>query len=213
MGRPALQPEEIDAFRERLCEAALRLFAEHGYEGFTLRALGDALDCSAATPYRYFRNKADIFAAVCGRAFDALCDAQAEAHERAHGVWDGIRQQGLAYVAFTRAHPHAYRVMFDVRDVAETRELAQRPVYVEPVRRSWRLLHGAFADASEAGELRGDPKRLAFSYWASIHGVMSLELAGHLFIDASGDDLVADVFERFERACRPVPPTLTGAPS
>ena len=213
MGRPALQPDEIDAFRDRLCDAALTLFATRGYDGFTLRALGDALDCSATTPYRYFKNKADIFAAVCERAFETLCDAQSEASVDVRDAWDGIRRQGLAYVAFTRAHPHAYRVMFDLRDVEETRALADDGQPFEPAMRSWQLLLAAFTRAHVAGELDGDPARLALSFWASIHGVMSLELGGRLFTEASPDELINDIFERFERAYRPIPADRTGAPS
>ena len=210
MGRPALQPDEISEFRERLCDAALQLFAERGYGGFTLRALGESLDCSPTTPYRYFENKADIFGAVCARAFEELGAAQAAAGEGVREPWEGIRVQGRAYVSFSRANPHAYRVMFDLRETADTRALIERAGYVEPVKRAWRLLHEAFENAAEAGQLDGDPARLAFSFWASIHGVMSLELSGHLFVEASGDELVDDIFERFERAYRPGPPLAAG---
>lgn len=199
MGRPALQPGEIDEFRDRLCDAALQLFAEHGYAGFTLRALGEALDCSRATPYRYFRNKADIFAAVCARAFEDLCAAQEAGRAEARGAWDGIRAQGRSYVAFARSHPHAYRVMFDLRTDPE-RATLEGDRHLEPVARSWELLLESFEAAQAAGELDGDPKRLALSFWSSLHGVMSLELAGRIFVDVSADELVAEVFERFHRA-------------
>jgi AcrR family transcriptional regulator len=199
MGRPALQPGEIDEFRDRLCDAALQLFAEHGYEGFTLRALGEALDCSRATPYRYFRNKADIFAAVCARAFEDLCAAQEAGRAEANGAWDGIRAQGRSYVSFARSHPHAYRVMFDLR-ADPNRVTLEGDRHLEPISRSWELLLESFELAKQAGELDGDPRRLAVSFWASLHGVMSLELAGRIFVDVSADELVAGVFEHFYRA-------------
>lgn len=59
-----LCPEEIESFREGLCRVATRLFAERGVEGVTLRALARELGCSPRTPYRYFRNKDEIFLAV-----------------------------------------------------------------------------------------------------------------------------------------------------
>jgi AcrR family transcriptional regulator len=217
MGRPALQPDEISAFRDRLCDAALTLFATRGYDGFTLRALGDALDCSPATPYRYFESKTEIFIAVCERAFEALCEAQHEASLGVRDPWDGIRRQGLAYVGFTRAHPHAYRVMFDLRDVEETRALGRGNRPLEPIERSWRMLLGAFERAHDAGVLDGDPERLALSFWASIHGVMSLDLGGRLFTGTDTDALISDIFDRFERAYRPArvsaAPTAQGEPS
>lgn len=201
MGRPALQPDEISEFRDRLCGAALQLFAEHGYEGFTLRALGQALGCSATTPYRYFADKADIYAAVCARAFEDLCAVQEAGRDAVIGgnAWDGIRAQGRSYVAFARANPHAYRVMFDLRSENHG-DLREADLHLEPVARSWRLLLESFESAHRSGVIDGDPKRLAFSFWASLHGVMSLELSGRLFAEVPADSLVTDVFDRFERA-------------
>ena len=43
MPRAALSPVEITAFRERIREAAARLFAEAGYPAVTLRAIADQL--------------------------------------------------------------------------------------------------------------------------------------------------------------------------
>ena len=56
MGRPALQPEAISEFRERLCDAAHALFAERGYEGFTLRALGEPME-AGVRPYEQGVNR------------------------------------------------------------------------------------------------------------------------------------------------------------
>ena len=64
MPRAALTEGEIESFRERICQAAARLFAENGYEAVTLRAIAAELGCSPMTPYRYFANKEEIFRAV-----------------------------------------------------------------------------------------------------------------------------------------------------
>ena len=64
MPRAALSQVQVDDFRTALCGAATRLFAEQGYEGVTMRALAKSLDCSPMTPYRYFKNKAEIFDTV-----------------------------------------------------------------------------------------------------------------------------------------------------
>ena len=59
-----LTAEEIVYFRNRMCDHALASFAEHGVEGISLRGLAAELGCSRTTPYRYFKNKADILAAL-----------------------------------------------------------------------------------------------------------------------------------------------------
>lgn len=206
MGRPALKPDEIHEFRERLCDAALTIFAAEGYEGFTLRALGDALGCSATTPYRYFRNKADIFAAVCARAFEGLCAAQEEAARLKAPPWDRIRAQGRAYVAFARANPNAYRVMLNLEGAHEGLDAEDRDAYRAPVWRSWQLLLDRFSEAADAGLLDGDPARVAHAFWASIHGVMALELGNRIIAGLSADDVLDEVIERFERAYLPSAP-------
>ena len=68
MGRRARAIEDIEAYRDRIVDVATGLFAERGYAGVTFRSLAERLGCSAMTPYRYFSNKEEIFAAVRRRA-------------------------------------------------------------------------------------------------------------------------------------------------
>ena len=70
-----LTEHDVAEFRERLCELATRRFSERGAEGVTMRALADEAGCSRTTPYRYFKNKAEILAAVRTTGFRRLADA------------------------------------------------------------------------------------------------------------------------------------------
>lgn len=58
--------------RERLLEAALALFAEHGISGTSLQMLADRLGVSKAAVYHQFQSKDDIALAVVGPVFDDL---------------------------------------------------------------------------------------------------------------------------------------------
>jgi AcrR family transcriptional regulator len=205
MGRPALKPDEIHEFRERLCDAALTIFADEGYDGFTLRALGDAVGCSPTTPYRYFASKAEIFAGVCSRAFESLCDAQEQAAAKGGEPWDRVRAQGRAYVGWARGNPSAYRVMFNLEGAHEALDPRDRESHSAPISRSWELLLQSFVAAADAGLLDGDPATVAHSFWASIHGVMALELADRMIAGLSSDTVLDEVIGRFERAYTPTP--------
>jgi AcrR family transcriptional regulator len=212
MARPALLTDQIESFRERSCDAALELFSERGYDGFTLRALGEALGCSPAKPYRYFRDKTEIFNVACGRAFDHFCefleerlaDVQADSDP-----WERIAVLGRAYAEFARTHPHAYRVMFHLIPPGGVQTSTKQSVLEEmdeslhaSVMRSWEVLLEAFEVAVEAGALRGETASAAHGYWASLHGAMALELAGRFFLGTDGESVVDEVIERFERAYR-----------
>src|SRR5581483_7884161 len=105
-----LSDEAVGEFRERLIDAAERLFAAHGLEAVTLRQLAAEVGVSPMTPYRYFADKNAILAAVRARAFRR----HAEALEAA---WTAHRENpiaasnavGEAYVDFAFDHPEAYK--------------------------------------------------------------------------------------------------------
>ena len=63
-----LTDQDIADFRAELCRVATERFARFGYEGVTMRQLAEALGCSPKTPYRYFKDKADILATVRAQA-------------------------------------------------------------------------------------------------------------------------------------------------
>jgi AcrR family transcriptional regulator len=50
--------------RRRILDAAVRLFAEHGYDGVTMRMLGAAANANIALINRYFGSKRELFAEV-----------------------------------------------------------------------------------------------------------------------------------------------------
>src|SRR3977135_2352752 len=74
-----LSSAEVDAFRARLCAVAQKRFAKQGVDGVSMRQLAEALGCSPMTPYRYFRNKDEILAAVRTAAFDRFAGALEQA--------------------------------------------------------------------------------------------------------------------------------------
>src|ERR1700741_1210395 len=108
-----LTEEAVGEFRERLVDAAERLFARHGLDAVTMRQLAAELGVSPMTPYRYFRDKSEILAAV--RAAGSLRLAQALEAARARPL--SLRARGAAaaeaYLAFAFEHPDAYKLMFD----------------------------------------------------------------------------------------------------
>lgn len=50
--------------RERLIDAGLKELLEHGYEDFSLRRVASSLEVSCASPYRYFKDKAELIHAA-----------------------------------------------------------------------------------------------------------------------------------------------------
>jgi AcrR family transcriptional regulator len=177
MPRVALQADDIAAFRRRATEAATRLFAAHGYDAVTMRAVADELGVSAMTPYRYVTGKDELFALVRAAAFRRFAERLEGSGGRVSDPLARLRRLKKAYVQFAVDEADAYRIMFELRqpeDAARSAELDAQS------RRAFGCLHDAVRAAVEAGALAGDPLTVAHLLWASTHGLVSLHLAGRL---------------------------------
>jgi AcrR family transcriptional regulator len=185
-----LTKPDIEEFREKLCVAAARLFAERGREGFTMRELASALGVSPMTPYRYFRDKEDILAAVRARAFGRFADALETAYAFESDAITRSRTVGLAYVSFAIAEPYSYRLMFDLSQPGEN----EYPRLVEATARARATMTRHVVPLVEEGILTGDPALIGHVMWACLHGAVVLELAGKLTVDCSFDRIVEKSF-------------------
>jgi AcrR family transcriptional regulator len=179
MPRAALHPDDVAAFRRRLADAAMHLFAELGYDGVTMRAVAAALDVSAMTPYRYVAGKEELFALVRAEAFRRFADRLEQGIERAQDAVDRLRKLKRAYVKFAVDEPDAYRIMFELRP-PEAKAARDLPELARESRRAFGCLQRCVQQAVESGDLEGDPLTLAHLLWAGTHGLVSLHLAGRL---------------------------------
>ncbi|WP_296598489.1 TetR/AcrR family transcriptional regulator, partial [Phenylobacterium sp.] len=109
-----LTESDVADFRERLCAAAERLFAEKGPDAVTMRQLAAELGVSPMTPYRYFQDKDDILAAVRTNGFNQFAEALEAARGNAKSARAKAAAVGDAYVRFAFEHPHTYKLMFDL---------------------------------------------------------------------------------------------------
>ena len=171
-----LSESDVAGFRDRVCEVATRLFAARGTEGVTMRELASALGVSALTPYRYFRDKDDILAAVRARAFDRFAEALEKAYSRPGKVLERSRAARDAYIRFAIEEPETYRLMFDLTQPTE----AEYPDLVRAGARARATMTRHVHDLIAEGVLEGDPELIGRVFWAALHGAVTLHLAGKL---------------------------------
>ena len=186
MPRLALTDSEISAYRERIIEAASRLFAAEGFEAVTLRAIATEIGCSPMTPYRYFRDKDEIFALVRAEAFRRFADAQERVAAATDEAAETLARLGRAYVEFALAAPDAYRFMFELHQDTD----GDYPELAEQGTRAWLPMREAVSRAIAAGTLEGDADTVAHVFWSGLHGLVSLHLAGKLRLGLDLEQLV-----------------------
>lgn len=200
MPRPLSQPE-IDEFRDKLCDAAAGLFAKHGREGFTLRALTAELGVSPMTPYRYFRDKDDILAAVRARAFDRFADALETAFAGTGTTLERTTRVGDAYVRFAFDEPDSYRLMFDLTQPHE----ADYPDLVRAATRARSTMTEHVRQLVAEGVFEGDPIVIGHVFWAAIHGAIVLQMSGKLSPDCDFDHLRTATMRALYKGFAPQP--------
>jgi AcrR family transcriptional regulator len=196
-----LTQEDVADFRERLIETAERLFAQRGEDGVSMRLLATELGVSAMTPYRYFKDKDQILAAVRTRGFDSFAEAMEKALASSHDPLVSSRRVGDAYIKFAFDHPAAYRLMFDMNQPTTF----EHPDLVRAAVRARRTMSDHVVVLSEAGLVEGDLERLAHVFWASIHGLVVLQLSGLLAPEMDFKVLARDQHQALIRGFRPKP--------
>ena len=172
-----LSESDVADFRERLCEAAEKLFAEKGPDAVTMRQLASELGVSPMTPYRYFTDKEDILAAVRTNGFNRFAEALETALAHTQGSAKAKSSAvGEAYLNFAFEHPQTYKLMFDLNQPHEQ----DYPELVAAASRANAMRSAYIKGLVEAGVMEGDPEEIGRMFWAATHGAVTLELAGKL---------------------------------
>jgi AcrR family transcriptional regulator len=183
-----LTEEALGEFREKLIDAAERLFAQHGLEAVTLRQLAAEVGVSPMTPYRYFADKDAILAAVRARAFNRHAEALEAALQGGHGdLLAGSAAVGQAYLRFAFDHPAAYKLMFDCDSPANSAD----PELIAAGLRSHATMTAHLKAMAEAGAPIGDPELAGHMFWAALHGAIQLQVAGLLDAPFDAERLAA----------------------
>lgn len=191
MARPRQSAEAADGIRAEICAAAARLYERDGYEAVTLRAIAASMDRSQALPYRYFKNKEHIFAALRAMCFDRLCDTMETVVVGIDSPLLKLHVMAKTFVRFAAANPAEYRLMFSLRqpDPTDFPELHAARL------RSLAQLTGAYQQAIDAGLISGDADTGAHVVWAAMHGLLTLHLAGQLTLGRTLEELVSPMLD------------------
>ncbi len=194
-----LTESDLADFREKLIAAATRIFAAKGREGFTMREVAAELGVSAMTPYRYFKDKDEILAAVRAAAFDRFATALEQAFGEGGGAAARSGAVGEAYIRFAFSEPASYRLMFDMSQPDEK----DYPDLVRATERARRTMTDYVRALVDEGVLEGDPILIGHVFWAALHGAVVLELAGKLGEECDFETISRAAFRALGEGFRP----------
>lgn len=174
--------DQRQALRNRILDAARRIVVRDGFAALSMRKIAEAIGYSPASLYLYFENRDEIARAL-GHEGHAQLFAQLEPCVRIADPAERLRALAHAYVAFGRAYPQTYRVVFiDVPGMANARERGEpggpTPDPASLFAEALDAVHGAASAA------------LAEAFWATLHGIVALSLTQPEFPHAPPGQLV-----------------------
>ncbi|MFG2745604.1 TetR/AcrR family transcriptional regulator [Streptomyces chartreusis] len=166
--------ERERAERERLIVTAARELAEsEGWDAVTTRRLAAEIEYSQPVLYSHFKGKDAIMAAVAVQGCADLADELQGARTAAKGTRAALTAVGETYTAFGRRRPALYDAMFTYRvDLPFATDEAP-----EPLKRAFGEIAAAVEPIAGEGE---DLGVLTETYWAGLHGLVTLMRSGRL---------------------------------
>ncbi|MEJ1198912.1 MULTISPECIES: TetR/AcrR family transcriptional regulator [unclassified Streptomyces] len=166
--------ERERAERERLIVTAARNLAEaEGWDAVTTRRLAAEIEYSQPVLYSHFKGKDAIMAAVAVRGCEELTVELRASAAAAEGVRERLAAVGRAYTDFGRRRPALYDVMFTHRVDLPFATPEAPPALQE----AFGELLSAVEPLAAEGE---DPALLTETYWAGLHGLVTLMRSGRL---------------------------------
>lgn len=170
------KPYHHGHLRTALIDASLELIRAGGPAGLTLREVARRAGVSHTAPYRHFRDKDDLLAAIAEDGFRRLASDIQGASALGEDPQSRLRLAGIAYVAFGFDHPAQFDVMFSLVLDPAVYPAAQAAAEV-----AFRCLLALAEDLNRAGLLpRYEPATAARIAWAHVHGLAVLAIRRRL---------------------------------
>ncbi|NDJ53042.1 MAG: TetR/AcrR family transcriptional regulator [Chloroflexi bacterium] len=168
--------------RNALIEVGEKVLREEGVEAFTLRRLTKEVGVSHNAPYRHFKNRDDLLAAVSERGYWRLRDHVEEGIERHEGhIQEQLMHFSFDYIDFALKNRHLYPVMFSSNPHLDSEAL------IEVMQNALTAFVEIFERGQAAGTLRTDsPLLQALTLFSLLHGVANVMLAGRFSMPFDG---------------------------
>jgi AcrR family transcriptional regulator len=166
--------ERERAEREKLIVTAARELAEaEGWDAVTTRRLASEIEYSQPVLYSHFKGKGAIMAAVAVQGCADLAAELRAARTAAEGPREALAASSEAYTAFARRRPALYDAMFthlvDLPFATPEAPAALQEAFGELER----VVRPIAADGDDLG-------LLTETYWAALHGLVTLMRSGRL---------------------------------
>jgi len=175
--------------KEELLQTALEMIDTDGLDSITLRDLTQRLGTSRTAVYRHFASKEALILGVIEKGYEQLdLTFTPIFQDKTRSVDVRFDAMGRAYLDFAIGHPNLYRLLFGEMYRKERAEICDYKDETQAT--GLYALIGLLLEAQEEGIIgEGNPMVQAATVWASIHGLASLLIDGHLLMSDNLEEI------------------------
>jgi AcrR family transcriptional regulator len=160
--------------KERYLDQAYNIIAEDGLESLSIREVARRLGVSHQAPYKHFDSRDHILAEVVARTYSEF-SRHLEARPRSDDPDRDLYNMGIAYLAYAKANPLKYRLMFGT-PLPEPGRYADM---MGEAHRAFDMLRKRLSSMprkplGDGQEKEADAGRDAMFVWSTLHGFASI---------------------------------------
>lgn len=179
MGVKERREREKSETRDKILDAARELFVTEGYEGVSMRKVAEKIEYSPTAIYVHFADKNELFRELCHQDYARLAQVFTSSVISTDPL-ERLRQIGAIYIDFGTRNPNHYKFMFMTPHPAHDLDEVDREMKDNPEKDAYAFLKWAVQQAMDANCFREgirDVEMVSQTLWASVHGVISLNIA------------------------------------
>lgn len=179
MGVKERREREKSETRDKILDAARELFVSEGYEGVSMRKVAEKIEYSPTAIYVHFADKNELFHELCHQDYARLAEVF-QSSVMSTDPTERLKQIGAIYVDFGMRYPNHYKFMFMTPHPALEPHEGDEEIKGNPEEDAYAFLKWAVEQAIDAGCFREelkDAEIISQTLWASVHGVISLQIA------------------------------------
>lgn len=175
MGINERKEKQKTELKQLILDASVKLFSEHGYEGFSIRKIADLIEYSPTTVYLYFKDKTEILFELHEIGFRKMEAINRDLFEIKNPLLR-LHKLGENYIRFGLENPEYYDLMFLI------------PAPIEFINKmkdcDWiggdnalNLLKSILQECMDKNLInKGDVNVVAMAVWGMVHGLVSLSI-------------------------------------
>ena len=175
MGINERKEKQKAELKHLILEASVKLFSEHGYDGFSMRKIADMIEYSPTTVYLYFKDKNEILFELHEIGFRKFEESNRDLLTIKNPLLR-LHKMGENYIKFGLENPDYYDLMFLLPAPMEFIDQMKK-VEWDGGDRALTALRGLIQECIDKKLIKpGDVNAIAMGIWGMVHGLVSLKI-------------------------------------